>query len=81
MNQALFASLSPVERAMPFSHPDYGTLTVDWIVQLLESHLTHHVAHFEQIARSASQMDAESIEPRESTRDSASVRAQFTAKK
>jgi DNA-binding winged helix-turn-helix (wHTH) protein len=53
MNQALFASLSPTERAIPFSHPDYGTLTVDWIVQLLESHLRHHVAHFEQIARDA----------------------------
>jgi hypothetical protein len=65
MNQALFASLSPAERATPFSHPDYGTLTVDWIAQLLESHLTHHVAHFEQIARSGSEMDADSAEPRD----------------
>lgn len=52
MNQALFASLSPAERAMPFWHPEYGTLTIDWIVQLLESHLAHHLAHFEQIAQS-----------------------------
>jgi DNA-binding winged helix-turn-helix (wHTH) protein len=50
MNEALFASLSPAERAKPFVHPDYGTLTVDWIVQLLESHLAHHVVHLERIA-------------------------------
>ena len=31
-------------------HPDYGTLTFDWIVQLLDSHLAHHVTHIEQIA-------------------------------
>lgn len=50
MNEALFASLSPAERATPFVHPDYGTLTVDWIVQLLESHLAHHLVHLERIA-------------------------------
>lgn len=58
MNQTLFASLSPAERAIPFMHPDYGWLTVDWIVQLLASHLEHHLAQLEQIAR------AEAIEIR-----------------
>lgn len=56
MNQALFASLSRAEQATPFLHPDYGTLTVDWIVQLLASHLTHHVTHFEQIAGARGEM-------------------------
>lgn len=51
MNQALFASLSPAERAIPFLHPDYGSLTVDWIVHLLANHLAHHLAHLEQIDR------------------------------
>ena len=51
MNRELFASLSPADRATPFSHPDYGSLTVDWIVHLLASHLTHHLAQLEQIAR------------------------------
>jgi DNA-binding winged helix-turn-helix (wHTH) protein len=50
MNRALFASLSPAERATPFLHPDYGTLSVDWIVQLLDSHLAHHVAQLELMA-------------------------------
>jgi DNA-binding winged helix-turn-helix (wHTH) protein len=51
MNRALFESLSPAQRATPFSHPEYGTLTVDWIAQLLASHLAHHLAHLEQIAQ------------------------------
>src|SRR5690348_8773653 len=28
MNRALFAALSPADRATPFSHPEYGALTV-----------------------------------------------------
>jgi DNA-binding winged helix-turn-helix (wHTH) protein len=59
MNQALFASLSPAERATPFLHPDYGPLTVDWIVQLLASHLAHHVTQFEQIAGSRGEISGE----------------------
>ena len=31
MNVALFASLSDADRAVSLSHPDYGSLTVDWI--------------------------------------------------
>src|SRR5919201_2445707 len=32
MNHAFFASLSASDRAVRFSHPEYGTLNVDWIV-------------------------------------------------
>src|SRR5437868_11601815 len=30
LNRALFGSLSPDDRATPFTHPEYGTITVDW---------------------------------------------------
>src|SRR5262245_58895893 len=32
LNRALFESLSAADRAIPFSHPEYGALTVDWVI-------------------------------------------------
>src|SRR5215470_6343216 len=32
MNAALFGGLSSAERAAALTHPEYGTLTVDWII-------------------------------------------------
>lgn len=49
MNRALFASLSAAARATPFSHPEYGDLTVNWIIEQMAGHLIHHLRHFEQI--------------------------------
>ena len=51
MNRALFASLSAADRATPFSHPEYGALTVDWIIHQMAGHLLHHLVQFETIAR------------------------------
>jgi hypothetical protein len=51
MNAALYASLSPADRAVAFSHPEYGTLTVDWLIHQAAGHLRHHLAQIEQIAR------------------------------
>src|SRR4051812_22402694 len=51
MNRAFFALLSEAERAMPFTHPEYGALTVAWIIDQMGGHLVHHLVHFEQIAR------------------------------
>ena len=50
MNRSLFASLSPSDHATTFSHPEYGALTVDWIVQTMAGHVLHHLAHIETIA-------------------------------
>jgi hypothetical protein len=30
------------------SHPEYGTITVDWIVHLLAGHQIHHLQQLEQ---------------------------------
>lgn len=50
MNLALFASLSPADRQITFSHPDYGALTVDWIIHMLAGHDINHLAQLETIA-------------------------------
>src|SRR5262245_31220940 len=33
MNVALFASLSPAERASTFTHPEYGAISIDWLMR------------------------------------------------
>ena len=53
MNRALFASLSPADRATRLSHPDYGELTVDWIIHQMAGHQIHHLRQLEQISASA----------------------------
>jgi uncharacterized damage-inducible protein DinB len=50
MNVSLFASLSDADRAIPLSHPEYGTLTVDWIIHQMAGHQIHHLKQLETIA-------------------------------
>jgi len=50
MNRSLFASLSPADRAVTLSHPEYGALTVDWIIHQIAGHQIHHLKQLEQIA-------------------------------
>ncbi len=50
MNAALFATLSPADRATPLSHPEYGTLTVDWIIHQVAGHHIHHLKQLDAIA-------------------------------
>jgi hypothetical protein len=51
LNIALFASLSEQDRAVPLSHPEYGSLTVDWIIHQMAGHQIHHLKQLETIAR------------------------------
>ena len=50
MNRAFFEGLSSADRATSLSHPEYGALTVDWILHQLAGHQIHHLAQIEQIA-------------------------------
>jgi hypothetical protein len=50
MNRAFFDGLSASERATTLSHPEYGALTVDWIVHQLAGHQIHHLGQVEQIS-------------------------------
>jgi len=50
MNLALFASLSPADRETTLTHPEYGALSVDWIVHQMAGHQIHHLKQLEGIA-------------------------------
>jgi DinB superfamily len=50
MNVALFASLSPADRETALTHPEYGALSVDWIVHQMAGHQIHHLKQLEEIA-------------------------------
>ena len=50
MNAALYASLSPADRAVAFTHPEYGALTIDWLIHQTAGHLLHHLKQLETLA-------------------------------
>src|SRR5262245_28887147 len=51
MNRALFASLSPADRQAAFTHPEYGSLNVDWVIHQMAGHVRHHVEQLEAIGK------------------------------
>jgi hypothetical protein len=50
MNVVLFDSLSPADRQTGLTHPEYGPITVSWLIDTIAGHELHHVVHLEQIA-------------------------------
>jgi hypothetical protein len=50
MNATFYANLAAVDREAPLSHPEYGPLTVDWIIHQSAGHQIHHLLQLEQIA-------------------------------
>ena len=51
MNVALFRRLTPEQREREFTHPEYGSLNVWWVVNQIAGHDIHHLKHFEMIGR------------------------------
>jgi len=49
MNVALFAALTESDRQIPLTHPEYGDLSVDWIIHQMAGHQIHHLKQIEQI--------------------------------
>ena len=49
MNAALYEALSDADRQTPLQHPEYGSLTVDWILHQTAGHQIHHLKQLEQI--------------------------------
>lgn len=47
--EILLASLRPEQFARQAQHPDWGPITVDWLLQMYAWHCRHHVAHIKQI--------------------------------
>ena len=54
MNLQFFGGLSSAERAVTFRHPEYGELTIDWVMRQMAGHDLHHLRQFEAIAGAAS---------------------------
>jgi len=50
MNLAFFEGLSAVQRATTLTHPEYGALTVDWIIHQMAGHHINHLLQLQQIA-------------------------------
>jgi len=51
MNVVLFDSLSPEDRQTPLMHPEFGSVTVNWLIDTIAGHELHHLVQLEQIAR------------------------------
>ena len=47
MNLAFFEGLSAAQRATTLTHPEYGTLTVDWILHQMAGHHINHLLQLE----------------------------------
>ena len=50
-NLAMWKKLTPDQRDRAFSHPEYGELTVGWIMAQMAGHDIHHLKQLEQIDR------------------------------
>lgn len=50
LNVALFSSLSVEDRQIAFSHPEYGQLTVDWLIHQMAGHQVHHLGQLRALA-------------------------------
>ena len=52
MNLALFEALSAADRETAMSHPEYGSISVDWIIYTLAGHQIHHLHQLEALSNS-----------------------------
>jgi hypothetical protein len=50
LNLSLYRRIGPVERAQPFAHPEFGAISIDWIVHTLAGHDLHHLRQLQTIA-------------------------------
>jgi len=50
MNLRLFETLSDGDRQIAMAHPEYGSITVDWIIHLLPGHQIHHIGQLEALS-------------------------------
>jgi hypothetical protein len=49
-NLAMFRSLTSEQRNRTFSHPEYGSLTVEWVANQIAGHDIHHLRQLEMIS-------------------------------
>jgi hypothetical protein len=46
----MWQRLTPEQRQRVFKHPEYGELTVEWVMAQLAGHDIHHLRQLERIA-------------------------------
>jgi hypothetical protein len=51
MNLALCRSLTPTQRAKAFTHPEFGPITVDWLMAWSAGHERNHAPQYEAVAK------------------------------
>jgi hypothetical protein len=49
LNLAMWRTLTPEQINRPFSHPEYGALTVGWIMAQMAGHDLHHLRQLEAV--------------------------------
>jgi hypothetical protein len=49
LNVAMFRSVAPELRDRPFTHPEYGALTVGWIASQMAGHDIHHLKQIDMV--------------------------------
>ncbi len=50
LNLALYRRLTREQRDRPIRHPEYGEISVGWIIRVLAGHDLHHLRHLTTIA-------------------------------
>ena len=50
MNAAFFGALSSSDRQTTFTHPEYGAISIDWLVHQMAGHQIHHLRQLERVA-------------------------------
>ncbi len=51
MNVVLLDSFSPDDRRTPMTHPEFGLVDMNWLMDTIAGHELHHLAQLEQIAK------------------------------
>ena len=49
MNVGFFQGLSDEQRATTFAHPEYGDLTLEWVLHQLAGHQINHLKQLERV--------------------------------
>jgi uncharacterized damage-inducible protein DinB len=49
LNLAMWTALTPAQRERRFTHPEYGELTVGWVMAQLAGHDIHHYGQLQKI--------------------------------
>jgi hypothetical protein len=49
LNLAMFKGMTPAQRKRRFMHPEFGTLTPDWVAAQLAGHDIHHLKQLKEI--------------------------------